>query len=116
MDLKRFVSETLTQVFEGVADAQEKAGSDGRICPVIRKDSIRDSTQIPALTDDGQPVEYLGFEVSVKVDDSNEVGGKLGISIATFSIGGEGKTIASEGAVSKISFRIPVVLPTGKIT
>lgn len=112
MELKQFVAESLVQIFEGVQIAQDKLGDLGQICPVVRKDSIRDANTIPALTSDGQPVEYFDFDVAVKIDDSNEVGAKVGISIASFNFGGSGKSVSSEGVVSKIKFRIPVVFPT----
>lgn len=113
MELKQFVTDSLVQIFEGVDAAQQEIGDSGQICPVVRKDSIRDANTIPALSNDGQPIEYFDFDVAVKIDDSNEVGAKVGISIASFNFGGSGKTVSSEGVVSKIKFRIPVVFPTG---
>ena len=45
MDLKEFISDTLTQICEGVKDAQVKCASNGaRVSPPILKDRITAAT------------------------------------------------------------------------
>ena len=112
MELQDFVSSSLIQIFAGIEKAQADTEGKGHICPVIRKDSLKEANTIPALSTEGHAIEFFEFDVAVTVDKSTESGGKLAISIGSIQIGGLGKKQAGQEALSRIKFRVPVVLPT----
>lgn len=62
MELKTFISETLTQILEGVTEAQSKATqTGGRIVPHVR--TPREGTNLYGHTNDQLPVIVVDFDV-----------------------------------------------------
>lgn len=82
MDLKVFVSETLAQIAEGVADAQKRI-RDSNIAAAVNP-SFRKETSQRAYAD-AAPVE---FDVAVVVSDENAEasGGKAGGSVGVIAV------------------------------
>ncbi len=111
MDLKTFIAESLTQIAEGIEEAQ-KSDSGAIFSPRID------------YTDKGRPrlaggmVTYapqmIEFDVAVTVTESDgeKGGGKIGVSF--LNIGGEMTTSSENSSTSRIRFEIPVVWPEGR--
>jgi hypothetical protein len=105
MNLKEFVSSSITQIIEGVADAIERSKNRERafVNPV---DPIEDHTDATELS----------FNVAVTVTDRTEAGGKAGITVVGFKLGG-GVDIAFENqSISRLAFKVPVALPSVAIS
>ena len=111
MQLDEFVQTTLSQIQDGVRQAQQATNSgDGIICPAgIFVDQSGES-----VVSTGNPphVEYISFDVAVTVSEKSESGGKVGLFVMGVG-GGLGKqSELLSSSISHIRFRIPVVLPS----
>ena len=110
MEIKDFVSESLTHIMEGVKDAQSK--SPGIINPIV---PLRDSAQREHVTINQSILQSVEFDIAVTV--SNEGTQKGGISVFAGvcgiggSIGGQKQSGYSDTVVSRLKFTVPVVLP-----
>jgi hypothetical protein len=96
MDIKEFVSETLSQIIDGVVDAQGR--SQPRSAVVAPFYGCRQNVR---------------FDVAVTVAEGKEVTGKAGISVWSIGAGGSAKSETSSSTVSRIQFEIPIELPKG---
>lgn len=97
MELKDFVSRTITDVIEGVREAQTRAATHSETW-VVPPPSRRTTNR----------VTMLKFDVGLTATDT---GGKQGgINVAgVISVGGQ--TAKESSSVSRIQFEIPVELP-----
>ena len=113
MKLKDFIAETLKEIVNGVAEAQEyyrgKGGS-------INSDDVRfhktDNTQMWNYKD-GQPVQQIDFDVAVTTTEGTETKGGIGIFVGPIGLGSQGKSDAINSSSSRIKFSIPILLPKG---
>jgi|GEM_PF-658503 hypothetical protein len=117
MDLRTFISESLIQIANGVADAREQFKKDGTAAEVNPSKSERGKGR---RTGDASPVE---FDVAVTVadetrGDSNEkIGGKAGllsvVSLqASAEVGSGESTARREQQVSRIRFKVLLAQPS----
>ena len=113
MDLKEFISTTLTQVVEGVKAAQGGDLGD-HISPRIQDNeadykghSIVSPMRGPLLT-------IVDFDVAVTASESG--GADAGIRVAVWGVGGgvEGSRASENIAVNRIKFSVPVALPVSE--
>ena len=111
MKLQKFISETLTQIIQGVEDAQGSIVSgSGRVNPRIIDGRI---------IEDGRPKDIIekdkltpiNFDIAVYVqEEKNKVEG-IGVAIASVGLGLRKKIRISDSSISRIKFKVPVVLP-----
>lgn len=92
MELKSFITKTLTDIYKGVVDANTELESDGKKPFLIGYAHAADETIL--------------FDVAVTV--SGETGGSAGgsINVATFKLGGELESSAKHEEVSRVQFRV----------
>ena len=96
MDIKEFVSETLSQIIDGVVDAQQQTkGKNAVVAPHYAYQ------------------QKVGFDVAVTVVESMEKTGKAGITVWSIGGGVSGKSETSSSTVSRIKFEIAIELPKG---
>jgi len=80
MELKQFVAETLTQILDGVGDAQAvRQSKKGKIAPPINyagEYGKRLAEMDMLKGQENQPVDFVEFDVAVTVDDQQEKGVK----------------------------------------
>lgn len=116
MDLKTFVSETLTQIVEGVQDAQERIRERG-----IKAEINPWSIGAESTREIGQP-SPVDFDVAVVIaeETSNATGEKARasaglISVVSLRAGGELESGRSSGArnetTSRIRFTVQLAQP-----
>ena len=96
MDIKEFVSETLSQIIDGVVDVQQRS---------------KEKNAVVAPFYGYQ--QKVCFDVAVTVVEGKEVTGKAGISVWSIGAGASGKSETSSSTVSRIQFEIPIELPKG---
>lgn len=115
MDLKEFVSEVLTDIFEGVADAKERiSDKGGEINPAIKTGAMG-STIVP----DSLPQKHVAhktlcvaeFDVALTVSDKEQKGGKIGVLLWDIGAGGGKSESAEASQVSRVKFSVPYKLP-----
>ncbi|WP_028896718.1 hypothetical protein [Prevotella sp. HUN102] len=110
MDLKEFVSETLTQICEGVKDAQERCESSGALInpmldvKVCNKETYRH---------DGKDYPATNVKFNVALTESSSNGGKTGIGVflGKLSVGHESSKGALSQSVTSVEFTITIVPP-----
>ena len=111
MELKDFVKTTLTQIAQGISEAQEEIdGTDMIINPAgLASNQIGDKY---LRTDGWRYVQDI--EINVGITEIENEGGKAGIGIVTgfLSGGAQSSSDNSNQIISTIKFKIPVALPS----
>ena len=114
MDLKQFICETLVQISEGIAAAQQQlhdAGSGAVVNTNMTK------TEDGHLVTGGRrrPVEFVDFDVAILANEGTETKAGIGLTVASlFKLDAGGKSIESAGRESRIKFRVPMSYPMHK--
>ena len=113
VELKDFVAQSIRQVIEGVAEAQEHAkDSKARVNPRgtrITEGSVKwDSKDSSYSLHHGG---YLEFDIAVTTLESDKAEGGFGIFVGPLAAGTKGQTLEAETAVSRLRFSVPVFLP-----
>lgn len=111
MDLKTFVSEVITQVGEGILDAQEKAQCRYHVGNVVDARGIL----IDMSKQDNMPnVHAVAFDIAVVVQgrDGTQKGGEISIPIVKLELGGKKTTEQINEETSRVMFSVPVVWPS----
>lgn len=105
MELKDFVSRTLVEICEGVAEgaaAAEKAGA-----VVNPRGRSPQGTESPRSL----PVN-IEFTVGLSVTDGTQSKGGIGVVAGVFALGSQGASNASTASTTHIKFSVPVILPS----
>ncbi len=111
MNLKDFIAESLTQIVQGVQQAQDNfKGSEARISPQMRMTQKEHSIGA-AEGYGGQPVSYVSFDVSVVASEGTGTKGGIGILVGAIGLGSQGQSEKASSNESRIKFQIPVMLP-----
>jgi len=61
-----------------------------------------------------QVVQSISFDVAVSVAQGTETKGGVGLVVGPVALGSQGKSDASNTSMSRIQFRIPMVLPANE--
>lgn len=115
MDLKDFVRQTITQVLEGVADAQSDAmESDGFVNPPLS------GTQSAAaghglLAGMGGAATIMQFDVALTAEDGKGTKGGIGVVTGLVSLGSTGESNTKSASTSRVQFSVPIQLPIQNI-
>ena len=113
MELKQFISQALTAIVEGVAEAQNSTKEHGafinpggltRTTRAISDDAIWDNTT-------NNFARLVSFDVAVTVEEGTKTSGKIGVAVGLLNLGTGGASENKQLAVSRIQFAIPVLLP-----
>jgi len=123
MDLRNFIKETLVQIAQGVDDAREaladskaivnprnvagsgSGGADSKVYGYLVTDNAKNYRQV---------VQSISFDVAVSVAQGTETKGGVGLVVGPVVLGSHGKSDASNTSMSRIQFRIPMVLPANE--
>jgi len=111
MELKDFIKETITQIVEGVVEAQEQINKHGaEINP--KKVQFREAGQ-NNYYNSGKPqaVEFDIGLTSIKKTGSSE---GIGVFLGSVSLGKKNEEGDEHTAISRIKFSLPLVLPSGE--
>ena len=112
MKLQDFVSETLTQIVNGVRDAQENAAKvGGQVNP--------DGYQVPFKhlqgqrwnKENGDTIDEVHFDVAITTEEGAETKGGIGVFVGAIGLGSQGASAESNSSVSKVQFSVPVAYP-----
>lgn len=103
MELKEFITNTLSEIAQGVADAKPLYKSlGGEINPKKHDSDAKDSYK---------SITIVNFEVALgqNTSDTNTKG--IGVLFGMLSVGGDNVDKKSEQYATKIQFSVPVILP-----
>lgn len=111
MELKNFVKETLQQIVEGAAMAQEaiseQGGSVNPSSMRFQKDGVWNNY------DHAMPQEVV-FDVGLTSTDKSGSSEGIGVFLGSINLGKRNEEGAEQVAVTKVRFTVPLVLPPGE--
>ena len=112
MELKDFIKTAITDITEAVSELQEELKNGTIVNPSIPNPIPNATVKAPDNVNINKRISNVDFDVALTVADTGtiESGGKVGIQIFSAKIGGE--SISHTENVSRITFSIPIVLPT----
>ena len=114
MELKNFISQALTEIIQGVSDAQQVLGDNGKfINPELSTQQGDHEKHGKNVSIQGQLVEIVEFDVAVTATEGTETKGGIGVVAGFFAIGSQGQSSSENSAVSRIKFSVPITLPYG---
>jgi hypothetical protein len=118
MELQAFVTESLSQILNGVNEAMKKNSHDRiQINPRLTFESslARGARSHPPLPDevilstDGFAVVMVNFDISVTASEGTGTKGGIGVFVGAVGLGSQGQSDASKSSATKIQFKVPVV-------
>lgn len=112
MELKDFISETLSQIIAGVVDAQSKvisAGKGGAVNPYVH--SLNDPKSTYSRTEQKEPVVLVDFDIAIAAEQGTGTKGGVGVVAGIFTLGAQGQSNENQQTSNKIKFNVPVMLP-----
>lgn len=108
--LQDFISDTLKQIIDGVADAQEYAK--------IKNSYINVNTteysghEIKIKKNSAPEPQLIEFDIALTTTEDQNIKGGLGIFVTGIGLGYQGETKTMGSEISRIKFSIPVILPS----
>jgi len=116
MELKQFVAQTLTQITEGVIEAQKNLHPTGaRVNPRMRQLLPQGEKNYASIgwaqSEGGNPVLMVSFDVAVTASEETKTKGGIGVVTGVLSLGSSGATDKGNTAASRIAFQVPLLLP-----
>jgi hypothetical protein len=118
MELKEFISSTIQQISEGIAEAKERCTQYGVIINPNITVGTNGDYYIPKHSEHvsgERRVQILDLDIAVTAQDSTEngVGGKIGVTM--FGLGGNMKGSSINSQQNRVHFSIPICFPTTDI-
>jgi hypothetical protein len=104
MELKNFVSATLREIIEGVAEARavvKNIDPNAAINPMLGSGTGATYT----------PIQNVEFDVAVTATSATGTKGGIGIMVGPVALGSQGKSDRSNQLASRIKFVVPITLP-----
>ena len=108
MDLKEFTKETITQIVSAVREANEQINDFGALIPT---DYFHGSKAISSFKYGEKSIIDIEFDVAVSAVESANVGGGVGIKVASINIGLGANSQNENSTLSRVKFTLPLVLP-----
>ncbi len=109
MDIKEFVSKTLTQITEGVIEAQEKSGA--KINPRLHGGESVISKKNAYLTSWDSIAQPIDFDIAVVTENSENKDAGGSIKVVGINLGGGVETKSQESVTSRVKFQVLVEFP-----
>ena len=104
MNLQDFVSETLTQIIDGVGDAQTKVAQ--------RREETGGEEAIGQRVNPVRlPAEWVSFDVAVTVEQGEGTKASIGVFSGVFGLGVQGESESKNVSLSRINFKVPIRYP-----
>jgi hypothetical protein len=110
MNLKDFVSQTLTHIIDGVKDAQASTG-DELVSPPYKDADKADINVGRIFSKDLLKIEYIEFDIAVAATKGTKTKGGLGIFVTGLGAGSMGESQKENQSVNRIKFKIPIAIP-----
>lgn len=115
MELKQFISQALADIVQGVLDAQQVLGANGKyINPELSTQQGTHEKHGKLVSIQGQLVQTVGFDVAVTATEGTDTKGGIGVIAGVFALGSQGQSSEEISAVSRIKFSVPITLPYGE--
>ena len=113
MKLEDFVSASLTQIVNGVKNAQEHyAETGGSVNSANLRFRKAEGTQLVDSAT-GQMAQMIEFDVAVSTSEGTGTKGKAGVFVGPVGLGAQGASESTNSSHSRIKFSVPIILPSG---
>jgi hypothetical protein len=110
MEIREFVRDVLTEIIEGIAEAQNRVGVGGYVAPdaigshqFAADSGVYHSSRIISTA--------VKFDMAVTAETSREGGTGAKLRVAVFEADIGGKIDAKNTQVSRIQFSVPILMP-----
>ena len=112
MELKEFIKTALADITDAVKELQQELQNGAIISPSMPAPIANTTVKDPQNDKIDRLISKIDFDVAITIGSSDKMegGGKMGIQVFSAKIGG-GNEAHTEN-VSRMTFSIPVVLPT----
>lgn len=112
MELKEFIKTAIRDITEAVCELQDELSNGAIVNPALSHPISNGSIDVGA---GNQPIQKLGFDVALTTSEATAIdgGAKGGITILSAKVE-TSQQVQSQNA-SRLTFTIPVVLPTSAI-
>lgn len=115
MDLKEFIGLALSDIVQGVLEAQQTLGKNGKyINPELSTQQGTHEENGNLVSIQGQLVQTVEFDIAVTATKGTGTKGGIGVVAGVFALGSQGQSSAENSSVSRIKFSVPVTLPYGE--
>jgi hypothetical protein len=113
VELKSFVAETLSQIIEGIKEAQQRAqqGAGGVVNPPVGRMDRQLLTTNRAFFSQAGLAQFVDFDVAVTATEGTATKGGVGVMVAAITLGTSGQSTAENSATSRVKFSVPIALP-----
>jgi hypothetical protein len=112
MDLKDFVSQTLTQIVEGVKESQTVATARGASVNPILSGTQAEAAKHGFLWSEAGFAQVVSFDVALTVTEGTGTKGGIGVFAGALTLGASGQSATTNSSVSHVKFSVPLVLPS----
>lgn len=110
MDLKEFITETVSSILDSVTELQENYQDSGHLVAPALNSSERKTVLPDPTLNTARVVEDITFDVAVTASSEKTGGGKAGIKVLSLELGGGLKGSSTHESISRVQFKIPLVL------
>ena len=114
MDLKEFISETISAIADATSELQAKYETEDVIINPPSAQSGGEVFQLESANYTMRRVQNIAFDVAVTAASEGKGGAKAGIKVLSIEIGADGAKSVKAEQVSRVSFQIPVTLKPSK--
>jgi hypothetical protein len=124
MELKDFIKEAIKDISEAIVECNDDLEVIGTIVNPKRvsveknaKDNLLGYMTSPTDNPDPnflRPVHMISFDVSVSTTTKKDGKEGIGVNVAGIKLGKDKSDISSDNTASRLSFSVPIALPTGK--
>ncbi len=116
MNLKDFVSQTLTEIINGTIEAQQQTKDTGSIVNPKMKPASSFAGNMPShgVTFDKQVILPVEFDVALTITEDTKATGKAGISVFKTGLGIEASLKDINQTLNRVKFSVPLALPVGE--
>jgi hypothetical protein len=116
MKLDEFVSQTLIQIIEGVANAQqavEKSGGSVSPAPFQQQPTPDEYGlfEYNKSANSYRKIQQIKFDVALTTTEDSGKAGGAGVSVGVLTIGGKATSTESSTSAGRIQFEVDIALP-----
>ena|SRR5258706_11943472 len=117
MELGEFIKESIKQLIDGIADAQNYAID--KHAAINPEGLLRTSEQTFIIVESGheRPIpQVIEFDILVSVTEGGEIKAGLGVFGGAVGLGTQAKNADSNSMSSRIKFSLPIMFPQQKMS
>lgn len=113
MELKQFITQTLNDIIDGIADSQKHASERQAVINPHFESSVARCfyVQDDNSSYDAFEVQNIEFDIAVTVSNEDKSKAGIGVLSAVLNVGAQGEENQSSNEVSRVKFTVPVVFP-----